>query len=52
MNLELPFEQVPASELDELFAAIDAAVDVLFLGAVSGAAEPTRAPADAPEAAA
>lgn len=39
MNLELPFDEVGPSELDEYLARIDRELDALFLDAVSGALE-------------
>ncbi len=42
MNLELPFDEVGPSELDEYLARIDRELDALFLDAVAGALERRR----------
>jgi hypothetical protein len=52
VNLELPFDEPAASELDEAFARIDRELDALFLEAVAGALERRGADAPAPDPAA
>ena len=50
MNLELPFEEVPASELDEYLARIDRELDALFLDEALQSLERARAEPQAAEA--
>lgn len=47
MNLELPFDPIAPSELDELLAAIDRELDALFLDDVQQTVEALRSERDA-----
>lgn len=52
MNLDLPFDQLPPSELDEYLAQIDRELDALFLDDVAETLKVLRAEPPAEEAAA